>query len=70
MPSSWSASIGVSTGLMTGTRPANPKGLDGMSDYPNLADAMSKRGWDDALIAKVMGGNWLAFLDDAWTPED
>lgn len=56
-------------GPMNNTRPANPKGLDGMADYPNLAAALSRRGWDDALIRKVMGENWLAFLDDAWTPE-
>lgn len=60
---------GVAGGATT-ARPANPKGLDGMKDYPNLADAMARRGWDDALIAKVMGENWLAFLDDAWTEGD
>jgi len=56
-------------GPITTTRPANPKGLDGMAEYPNLAEAMAQRGWNDALIAKVMGQNWLAFLEDAWTPE-
>jgi membrane dipeptidase len=55
-------------GPMKGTRPANPKGLDGMSEYPNLIQAMQQRGWDDSLIRNVMGENWLAFLDDAWTP--
>jgi len=55
-------------GPITNSRPANPKGLDGMSDYPNLAEAMARRGWDRPLIAKVMGENWLTFLDDAWTP--
>lgn len=59
--------VGVA-GPMNNTRPANPKGLDGMSDYPNLADALARRGWDKALIAKVMGENWLTFLDGAWTP--
>jgi membrane dipeptidase len=55
-------------GPIKNTRPANPKGLDGMSEYPNLAAALAKRGWDNALIAKVMGENWLTFLDDAWKP--
>lgn len=55
-------------GPMTNTRPSNPKGLDGMSDYPNLVEALRRRGWDDLLIAKVMGENWVAFLDDAWKP--
>ena len=55
-------------GPIKNARPANPKGLDGMSEYPNLAAALAKRGWDDALIAKVMGENWLTFLDDAWKP--
>lgn len=60
--------IGAGVAGPTGaTRPANPKGLDGMAEYPNLATALARRGWDEALIAKVMGENWLAFLDDAWT---
>lgn len=56
-------------GPISNSRPANPKGLDGMSDYPNLVEALAKRGWNQALIAKVMGENWLTFLDDAWSPQ-
>ena len=55
-------------GPIANTRPANPKGLDGMAEYPNLASTLKRRGWDDGLIAGVMGENWLTFLDDAWRP--
>jgi membrane dipeptidase len=27
---------------------------------------MEKRGWPEARIAKVMGGNWLQLLGDVW----
>jgi microsomal dipeptidase-like Zn-dependent dipeptidase len=27
---------------------------------------MEKRGWSEARIAKVMGGNWLQLLLDVW----
>jgi len=27
---------------------------------------MEKRGWPEARIAKVMGGNWLQLLKDVW----
>ena len=51
---------------MTGSRPANPKGLDGMAEYANLIQAMQQRGWDDSLIRNVMGENWLRFYDSSF----
>jgi membrane dipeptidase len=38
------------------------EGLAGPEDYPSLAAALHKRGWDDAGVAAVMGRNLLAFL--------
>jgi membrane dipeptidase len=47
-------------------RPDNPKGLDGPSEYANLTEAMMKRGWTEKRIRKVLGENWLAFLEEVW----
>ncbi|MCA8929438.1 MAG: dipeptidase [Alphaproteobacteria bacterium] len=47
-------------------RPDNPKGLDGPAEYANLTAAMMNRGWSEKRIRKVLGENWLAFLEDVW----
>ncbi|MDD9876144.1 MAG: dipeptidase [Magnetovibrio sp.] len=47
-------------------RPRNPKGFDGMADYPNLTAAMLARGWPEDRVRKVMGGNWLNCLSRVW----
>jgi membrane dipeptidase len=44
----------------------NPEGMRRIGDFPNLTAAMEKRGWSEARIAKVMGGNWLQLLLDVW----
>ena len=51
-----------------GTTAPRPEGLSTLKDYPNLTMAMERRGWPEARIRKVMGGNWLRFLADVWTP--
>jgi microsomal dipeptidase-like Zn-dependent dipeptidase len=38
------------------------QGLAGPEDYPALAAALRRRGWDDASVDAVMGGNLLGFL--------
>jgi len=43
-----------------------PDGLDGSGCYPNLIEAMERRGWTDGRIERVMGGNWYAFLREVW----
>ena len=48
--------------------PKMPAGLARLSDYPNLARAMAARGWPAARIERVMGANWLRFLEEAWRP--
>jgi membrane dipeptidase len=48
--------------------PRMPTDFARLADYPNLLHAMETRGWSPARIERVMGGNWLAFLDDAWGP--
>ncbi|AGT08838.1 dipeptidase [Paracoccus aminophilus] len=44
----------------------NPEGFRLVRDFPNIADAMSRAGWGDAKIEKVLGLNWLALLDRVW----
>jgi membrane dipeptidase len=44
----------------------NPEGIRTIGEFPNLTAAMARRGWSDERIERVMGGNWLALLDDVW----
>lgn len=44
----------------------NPAGIRTISDFPNIADAMSAAGWSDARIEKVLGRNWLDLLTEVW----
>jgi len=44
----------------------NPAGLRTIGEFPNLTAAMERRGWPEARIRAVIGGNWLRFLADAW----
>jgi microsomal dipeptidase-like Zn-dependent dipeptidase len=37
-------------------------------DFPNITQGLKQHGFNDADIAKVMGKNWLTFLDDALVP--
>lgn len=53
-------------GASMAKRPENPKGLDGPSQYANLTEAMMKREWSEKRIRKVLGENWLAFLEKVW----
>ena len=45
--------------------PYVPTGLDGVDGYPNLMAELMRRGWSDADIAKVVGGNVLRALREA-----
>ena len=40
-----------------------PKGLERIEDMPNLTLAMQRKGWTSGRIERVMGLNWLDFLD-------
>lgn len=48
--------------------PKMPEGLARLSDYPNLVRAMERRGWPAARTERIMGLNWLRFLEEAWAP--
>lgn len=45
-----------------------PKGLEKISDTPNITATMLARGWPEARIRKVMGENWVRFLGESWEP--
>jgi hypothetical protein len=45
--------------------PEPPTGLDGVDKFPNLLLALMRRGWSDADIAKVAGGNILRVMAEA-----
>lgn len=40
---------------------ATPVGIDGSGDMDRLAERMLERGWDEAGVDRVFGGNWLRF---------
>lgn len=44
----------------------NPQGIRTIGEFPNLTAAMQRAGWNEARIRKVIGGNWLALLDQVW----
>ena len=44
----------------------NPAGMREIGDFPNLTEAMVKRGWSTSRIEKVMGRNWVQLLRDVW----
>jgi len=41
------------------------KGMETLADYPRLTEAMQRRGWTEARIGRVLGGNWLRFLEES-----
>lgn len=45
--------------------PALPEGMDGVETYPKLLAEMMRRGWSDADIAKLAGGNILRVMEAA-----
>ena len=44
------------------------EGLRGPEDFPNLVEAMRKRGWDDERRRNVLHGNALRYLSCALPP--
>jgi membrane dipeptidase len=45
--------------------PDTPDGLDGVDKYPALLAELARRGWSDADLAKVAGGNVLRVMREA-----
>jgi membrane dipeptidase len=40
-------------------RTPSPVGIRGVQDYPNITRGLKKRGYSDADVKKIMGGNFL-----------
>ncbi|CDZ67137.1 Zn-dependent dipeptidase, microsomal dipeptidase [Neorhizobium galegae bv. orientalis] len=47
---------------------SKPKGIERMTELPNLTTRMLARGWSEDLVLKLLGKNWLRVLGKAWTP--
>lgn len=46
--------------------PPPVKGLEKLRNFGNFIPAMERRGWTGDRIDRVMGENWLRFLDEVW----
>jgi membrane dipeptidase len=44
----------------------NPEGIRTIGEWPNLTQAMERRGWKAGRIEGVIGGNWLSVLREVW----
>jgi membrane dipeptidase len=44
-----------------------PMDLDTIADLQKLPAILAARGYSEADIAGIMGGNWVAFLRKAWS---
>jgi membrane dipeptidase len=44
---------------------AHPEGMDGVDSYPTLFRELARRGWSDADLAKLAGGNLLRVMERA-----
>ncbi len=44
----------------------NPKDIERIEETPNLTAALERRRWPTARIEKVMGRNWVAYLERVW----
>lgn len=42
------------------------KPLGPLAERPRLADAMARAGWSDQRMRKVLGENWLRYLEKVW----
>jgi membrane dipeptidase len=47
--------------------PETPTGLEGVDRFPALLQELARRGWRDADLAKVAGGNLLRVMAQAET---
>jgi membrane dipeptidase len=43
-----------------------PAGVEKVEKLPNLTAAMLQRGWSEATVLKLLGGNWLRLLETVW----
>src|SRR5262249_31984798 len=46
-----------------------PEGIRRLTEMPHLTEEMVKLGWSDQRITKILGGNWLRVLGQAWSTQ-
>ncbi len=56
---------GSSTVSPRGTLPY-VKGYENISQLPNVITGLASRGWTEAELDKVLGGNWLRVYEEVW----
>ncbi|GHC22462.1 dipeptidase [Aidingimonas halophila] len=44
----------------------NPEGIRTIGEFPNLTEALLKRGLSEHQVRKIMGENWMRVLKDVW----
>ncbi|WP_136068873.1 dipeptidase [Modicisalibacter radicis] len=44
----------------------NPEGIRTIGEFPNLTEALLKRGLSERQVRKIMGENWVRVLGDVW----
>ena len=44
----------------------HPKGMETPDTFPNIALELSKRGYDEQDMRKILGGNWLRLFGEVW----
>ncbi|WP_280546832.1 dipeptidase [Halomonas sp. 11-S5] len=44
----------------------NPEGIRTIGEFPNLTEALSRRGFSEPQVRKIMGENWVRVLKDVW----
>jgi membrane dipeptidase len=45
---------------------SKPLGIRRIHEMPHITAAMLRRGWSEARILKLLGGNWLRLLEEVW----
>ncbi|MGM0535393.1 MAG: dipeptidase [Pseudomonadota bacterium] len=44
----------------------NPEGIRTIGEFPNLTEALLRRGFSEPQVRKIMGENWVRVLRDVW----
>ncbi len=44
----------------------NPEGIRTIGEFPNLTEALLRRGFSESQVRKIMGENWVRVLKDVW----
>jgi membrane dipeptidase len=44
----------------------NPEGIRTIGEFPNLTEALLRRGFSESQVRKIMGENWVRILKEVW----